>query len=350
VKEKASGNLLAGIGFSQSQGIIFNTSITQNNFLGTGKRVSFAFNNSDANRLYRLAYTNPYYTIDGISRGFELAYRETDFEEFDSADYLTDVGIAEINFGLPITDTSRAGLAFRYQYTDFTAGDSALAEQFVEDNGETFNDFLLAASYTNDTRDNAIFPSRGGLQNLVAEVAIPGSDLQYYRITYRHRHFIPLTQRFTVALNADLGYGGGLGDTDALPFFEHFFAGGPRTVRGWEENTLGARETTGDQDPIGGNVKIVGGIELFAPPPIGGDFAKTLRIGAFFDFGNVWVTEDNDLIAPTGFDIGDLRYSTGLSAVWLSPVGAISVSVAYPINDEREDDTQVFQFGFGQTF
>ena len=351
VKEKPSGNLLAGVGYSQSQGIIFNTSVTQNNFLGTGKRVAFAFNNSSATRLYRLAFTNPYYTIDGISRGFELSYRETDFEELDSADYSTDVGIAGLNFGLPITDTSRAGLGIRYQYTKFKPGASDLARQFERDNGDTFDDFILSASYTNDTRDSAVFPSKGTLMNLVGEVAVPGSDLETYRITYRHRHFIPLTNRFTLALNADLGYGNAYGDTDPYPFFENFFAGGPRTVRGWKENTLGPRETTGDQDPVGGNAKVAGSIELFAPPPIEGDFAKTLRLGAFFDFGNVWVTEGNDLISPSGsVDLGDLRYSAGLSVVWLSPVGALSVSVAYPINEKDGDDTQVFQFGFGQTF
>jgi len=351
VKEKPSGNLLAGVGYSQSQGIIFNTSVTQNNFLGTGKRVAFAFNNSSATRLYRLAFTNPYYTIDGISRGFELSYRETDFEELDSADYSTDVGIAGLNFGLPITDTSRAGLGIRYQYTKFKPGASDLARQFERDNGDTFDDFILSASYTNDTRDSAVFPNKGTLMNLVGEVAVPGSDLETYRITYRHRHFIPLTNRFTLALNADLGYGNAYGDTDPYPFFENFFAGGPRTVRGWKENTLGPRETTGDQDPVGGNAKVAGSIELFAPPPIEGDFAKTLRLGAFFDFGNVWVTQGNDLISPSGsVDLGDLRYSAGLSVVWLSPVGALSVSVAYPINEKDGDDTQVFQFGFGQTF
>jgi outer membrane protein insertion porin family len=351
VKEKPSGNLLAGIGFSQSQGIIFNTSVTQNNFLGTGKRVSLGFNNSSSTRLYRLAYTNPYFTIDGISRGFELSYRETDFREFDSAEYTTDVGIAGLNFSLPITDTSRAGLGIRYQYTKFKPGDSDLAQQFEADNGDQFNDFLLTASYTNDTRDSAVFPTRGGLQNLVGEVGVPGSDLQYYRLTYRHRHYVPLTSQFTLALNADLGYGNAYGDTSQFPFFENFFAGGPRTVRGWKENTLGPRESTGDQDPVGGNAKVVGSVELYAPPPIGGDFAKTLRLGAFFDFGNVWVTESDELISPSGsFSLSDLRYSTGLSVVWLSPVGALSMSLAYPLNDKDDDDTQIFQFGFGQTF
>lgn len=355
VIEKESGNLLAGVGYSQTQGVIFNSSITQNNFLGTGKRVSFAFNNSTSNRLYRLAYTNPYYTIDGISRGFELSYRETDFQELNSIDYLTDVGIAAMSFGLPISDTSRAGLGIRYQYTKFTPGFSLLAQAFEFENGNKYNDFVLTATYTNDSRDKAVFPSKGGLQTFRAEVSVPGSDLQYYRLTYKHRRFIPLTSRFVFALNADLGYGDGLGKTSGLPFFQNFFGGGPRTVRGWKENTLGPRETTLDQNPSGGNVKLVGSMEIFAPPPIGGDFEKSLRLGAFFDFGNVWTTSNPrlgglDLVEPTGFSLSDIRYSAGLSATWLSPLGALSVSVAYPFNEKDRDETEVFQFGIGQAF
>jgi outer membrane protein insertion porin family len=355
VVEKDSGNLLAGVGYSQSQGVIFNTSITQNNFLGTGKRVSFAFNNSSSNRLYRLAYTNPFYTIDGISRGFELSYRETDFEELNSVDYLTDVGIAGMSFGLPISDTSRAGLGIRYQYTKFTPGVSVLAQAFEIENGNKFNDFVFTATYTNDSRDKAVFPTKGGLQSLRAAVSVPGSDLQFYRLTYKHRRYIPLTSRFIFAMNADVGYGDAFGSTNGLPFFENFFAGGPRTVRGWKENTLGPRETTLDQDPSGGNVKLVGSLEIFAPPPIGGEFEKSLRLGAFFDFGNVWTTynpkiDDFDLVAPTGFSLSDIRYSAGLSATWLSPIGALSVSVAYPFNEKERDETQIFQFGIGQAF
>jgi outer membrane protein insertion porin family len=135
-----------------------------------------------------------------------------------------------------------------------------------------------------------------------------------------------------------------------LPFFENFFVGGPQSVRGFEASTLGPRETNPDYAPVGGNLKFAGSVELFAPPPVEGDFAKTLRIGLFFDFGNVWETTATDLVTPTGFDLGELRYSTGLSLAWLSPVGALSVSVAYPLNAKEEDNTQIFQFTFGQGF
>ncbi len=196
-----------------------------------------------------------------------------------------------------------------------------------------------------------MFTTKGTLQSIFGEIAVPGSDLQYYRLNWRGRHFVPLTRRFTLALKADAGYGGGYGSTEAMPFFENFYAGGPSTVRGFKANTLGPRETTpGQEDPVGGNVKLTGGLELFAPPPIGGNFEKTLRLGAFLDFGNVWWTESTDLVAPTGFDLGELRYSTGLSAQWLSPVGALSLSVAYPLNATDQDEEQVFQFSFGQNF
>lgn len=350
VTEKPAGNLSAGVGYSQSQGILLNASVTQNNFLGTGKRVSFGVNTSEATQLYQIAYTNPFYTVDGISRGFNIAYRETNFDELIGADYSTDVGVLGMNFGLPISETSRAGLGIRYQYTNFIAGNfSELAQQFVEENGNVFNDFILSASYTNDSRDTAIFPTKGGLRVLRADLAVPGSDLQYYKLTYQEQLYVPLTSRFVVSLSGDVGYGEGYGDTESLPFFENYYAGGPRSVRGFVANSLGPREI-GDDDPVGGNLRMAGSVELFAPAPGGAELAKTLRLGAFLDFGNVWETNASNLIEPTGFDIGDLRYSAGLSATWLSPIGALSISLAAPLNEEEGDDTQVFQFGFGQTF
>lgn len=350
VKEKPAGNLMAGIGYSQSQGILLNASITQNNFLGSGKRVTLAVNTSQATQLYQIAYLNPYYTVDGISRGFEISYRETDFSQLTGANYSTNVGVLGMNFGLPISSTSRAGFSVRYQYTEFWAGVSPLAQEFVEQNGTQYNDVFLSASYVSDTRDKAVFPNKGTLQTITGDVSVPGSDLQYYKVGYQGTHYTPLWRRLVLSTSADLGYGDGYGDLNYLPFFANYFAGGPRTVRGFKANTLGPRETGGYNDPIGGNVKIVGSIELFAPPPMGGDLEKTLRLGVFLDAGNVWVTQSTDLVAPTGFDLSELRYSTGVSATWLSPVGALSLSLGFPLNSKEGDEIQTFQFGVGQTF
>ena len=350
VKEKPAGNLMAGVGYSQSQGVLFNASINQNNFLGTGKRVSLSFNTSDANTLYQLSYLNPYYTIDGISRGFDLSYRETNFNNLVDSSYFTyatNVGVAGMTFGLPISSTSRAGLGLRYQYTELMAGSYSIqAIDFVENNGSQFNDFILSANYLNDTRDKAVFPTKGTLHTVRGEVAVPGSDLSYYRIGYQGNHYLPLTAKVVLAFSADLGYLESYGTADSLPFWENYFAGGPRSVRGFRANSLGPR-AVGTNDPVGGNVKTVGSIELLAPPPVSGDIAKTVRLGLFFDAGNVW-----DTAVPNGVNdtVGGLRYSTGLSASWLSPLGALSISVGYPLNAEPDDDKQVFQFGIGQTF
>lgn len=350
VTERPAGNIAAGVGYSQSQGIILNASVTQNNFLGTGKRVALGLNTSQATQFYQIAYTNPFYTVDGISRGFNISYRETNFDELIGADYSTDIGILGMNFGLPISDISRAGLGIRYQYTNFKAGSfSELAQEFVAENGNVFNDVILSANYTRDSRDTAIFPTRGGLRILRADLAIPGSDLEYYKLNYQEQYYVPLTSRFVLGLTGDVAYGGGYGDTSALPFFENYYAGGPRSVRGFIANSLGPREVD-DDDPVGGNLKVVGSVELYAPAPGWPELSKTLRLGAFVDFGNVWETNSNRLIEPTGFNLNDLRFSAGLSATWLSPIGALSISFAYPLNEEEGDETQVFQFGLGQTF
>jgi outer membrane protein insertion porin family len=190
----------------------------------------------------------------------------------------------------------------------------------------------------------------GRNETVRGEFAIPGSDLTYYRIGYQGNSYIPLTSRFVLSLSADLGYGDGYGDLDYLPFWENYYAGGPRSVRGYVANSLGPRETLLTDDPVGGNVKVVGSIELMAAPPLGGEIEKTVRVGLFFDVGNVWVTQDTPLVAPTGFNFGEVRYSTGIAASWLSPVGALTLSMGWPLNSKPEDETQIFQFGIGQTF
>ncbi len=351
VKEKSSGSIAAGLGFSQSEGLIFNTSVTQNNFLGTGKRVSMAVNTSSSNTQYRLAYTNPYYTIDGISRGFNLSYRKTDFSELNSLDYLTNVAEAGVNFGLPISDNGRLGLDISLVSTEFRAGDSIIAREFEDRNGTEFLDLRLTGTWLDDTRDSALFPKRGTLQRVTLLASVPGSDLQFYRLSYRYDRYMPLGHDYIFRLLGDTGYGDGFGDTPTMPFFENFFAGGPKSVRGFEQNTLGARETANpDSDPIGGNIKLVGGAELIFPSFFSGQFEKNTRFGAFFDVGNVWLSNGPEERDSVGFDLKDLRYSVGVSASWLSPLGALTVSIAQPLEEKIGDRVESFQFSFGTTF
>lgn len=343
VDEKSSGAFLAGVGFSQSQGVVFNTSITEKNFFGTGKQVTLAFNNSDVNTNYQLSYLNPYYTIDGVSRGFNLDYRETDFDEFDSADYLTDTLTVGGSLGIPTNEFDRIRLNLDLRNTDFKLGSTASNEiqNFVTDNGDSYLDFILSASWRHDSRDKSIFPSRGGVQSVSALVTIPGSDLSYYKLSYKNKHYFPLSKTFTLALNADIGYGEAYSDTSKLPFFENYFAGGGRSVRGFENNSLGPRDS--QDDPLGANMKVVGNAELIFPAPIDA-FKDTARLALFFDIGNVFDTDESDA------DFGDLRSSVGLSASWLSPVGALTFSFGFPIDEETGDKTESFQFNLGSTF
>lgn len=364
VKERASGNLLAGLGFSDSQGLVLNASVTQDNFLGSGKRVSVGFDNSEVNTVYRIGYVNPFWTDDGISRGFSLLYRETDSEEANVARFTSDVKRAGINFGIPLTEHNRLGLSVNFQNIDIKTGidspisfvqylaendssydaDVMLINGFLiptQDDEASFSNFLLNASYSQDTRNRNIFPTTGALQSITGEMSFPGSDLSYYKIEYRHDRYFTLTRDLTLGLRGQLGYGDGYGDTDDLPFFEHFIAGGVNTVRGYEDNSLGPRDERTD-DPLGGNIKVVGTAELIFPVPFVKD-SNAWRFTGFVDAGNIYGSDED-------FDLAELRASAGLGVTWLSPFGALTVSVATPFNDQDGDDTKTFQFQFGSGF
>ena len=344
VKEKPMGNLMAGLGFSQSQGLVFSTSISQDNFLGSGKRVSLAFDNSSSNTHYQLAYNNPYYTIDGISRGFNLNYKKTDFDRVDTARYIVDTGVAGVNFGIPVTETNRIRFSFDFVNSDYKLGSDPSDElaAFEENNGDRFLDFRLGTSWTHDSRNSAIMPTTGGLQSFSALATLPGSDLEYYKINIKRKQYLPLSKTFTLALNGDIGYGEAYGATTALPLWENYFAGGSKTVRGFKDFSLGPRDTT--DDPLGGNLRLAANAEILFPPPFKA-VEKTVRVGLFADAGQVWDISGND-----DFDIADIRYSTGVSVFWLSPIGALGASYGFPLNDESDDEVERFQFTIGTTF
>ncbi|MCU7838001.1 MAG: outer membrane protein assembly factor BamA [Candidatus Thiodiazotropha sp. (ex Troendleina suluensis)] len=344
VSEAASGSLSAGVGFSQTQGVILNASISENNFLGTGKRVSAGFDTSDATKKLSLSYTDPYYTIDGVSQGYEMSYRKTDFSELNVSSYSTDVGRLGINFGIPVTEFDRLRFSLAYENTSFFLGSSPSDEinEFVEMNGDEFSDFEMVGSWIHDTRDRAIFPNRGGRQVFSVEANIPGSDLQYYRVNYSNAYYFQLTNSFTLKLNGEMGYGDGYGDNDELPFFRNFYAGGIGSVRGFDENTLGPQDS--QDDALGANARIVGQMELLFPA-FGDDFKDTVRAGLFVDVGNVFDLAGDEKIEWEGF-----RASTGLMLSWFSPVGALSFSWGYPLKEEEGDDIKNLQFRIGGGF
>ncbi|RMG33684.1 MAG: outer membrane protein assembly factor BamA [Gammaproteobacteria bacterium] len=342
VTEKPSGELLAGLGYSQADGFIFNASVAQENFLGTGKKVSLALQTSSANRRYEISYTNPYYTVDGISRGFTLSYRSTDFNNLSTADYKTDDGIVGVNFGIPLSEFNRFSFGAALHLIDFQKGSSPPPEVTAWETAEGNNylDLELTLGWMHDSRDNALFPKEGALQRLSAEVTMPGSDLLYYKFGYKHRRYWPVFKDLVFSLNGEVAYGAAYGGTSQLPIFKNYFAGGPTSVRGYKSLSLGPRDSTGD--PIGGNAKVLGNAELYFPSPI---YADTMRFLTFFDAGSVFDTEGGK-----GFDTKEFRYSAGVGLAWLSPVGAITMSYAQPLKKDSQDEPEEFQFTFGTSF
>lgn len=342
VVERPSGSLSAGIGFSQSQGLIFNTSVSQRNFLGSGKYVSLSFNNSEINTIYSFGYTNPYYTIDGISRGFNLFYRKTDPSFGNIARYSIDSFGGDMNFGIPVTENDTLRLGIGYQNSEVNLNDLSPQEfrNFVDSEGSHFDIVSLNLGWSRDRRDNALLPTRGSYQNLFGKISVPIGSLKFYEIGYRHSWFHPLTKSLILMLNGDVAYGGVYGGTERFPFFENFYAGGIHSVRGFKANTLGPKAADGTS--LGGNFKIIGNLEVIFPVPFAEEL-KSVRLSTFVDAGNVYGV-DQDIA------LGELRYSAGVSVIWLSPFGTMQFSLAKALHSLPGDEPQIFQFSLGTSF
>ena len=342
VVERPSGNLLLGAGYSDSQGAVFDISVTEENVLGTGNRLRASFNNSTVSRDISVSWLNPYWTVDGISRGFDVYNRRTDASDANLADYDLDEIGAGVTFGVPVSEFTRVSLGLNAEQTDFHAGSSASEEvkKFEEDTDGEFLTLLATAAWAKDERNSRFLPTRGALTRLSGEIALPGSDLTYYKLFARHQRLFPLAKDFVFVLEGEVGYGDGYGGIDELPLTDNFFAGGLRSVRGFKANTLGPPDSLGE--PLGGNLKVVGTAEIILPLPFTKE-SNTFRITSFFDIGNVYGPQED-------FDIDTLRYSTGIAGVWLSPVGPLTVSFAAPLKTLAGDETQEFQLTFGTSF
>lgn len=343
VTETPSGSLSAGLGYSQSDGLIVNANVTQRNFLGSGKHIRLGFNNSSINTVYSFGYTNPFATVDGISQGFNAFYRKTDADEANIARYTMDAFGGDINFGIPISEYNRINLGVGYENTKVDVPsytNISRYQDFIDREGNSFNTFSLNLGWSSDTRDNALLPTRGMSQSLSAEVAVPVGSLQFYKVRYKNNWYYPLSDSLTFAARGEFGYGDAYGDTEEFPFFQNFYAGGIRSVRGYQANTLGQKE---NDEPLGGNLLVTGGAEIIFPVPFMKKALKSFRLSAFADVGNVYDVKED-------FDAGLLRYSAGLSAIWISPFGPMAFSVAAPFNKQSGDETETFQFSLGTAF
>ena len=348
VTEQASGSLFVSAGYAQDRGALLNVGITQENLFGTGNAASFTFNNSSSQKEFSVSYTNPYFRPEGISRRLFARYEETDGRELNISDYSTDVTGVGVNFGIPFTEYDRFHVGLSGERIDFVPGlfPSEEVADFAEEIsgnrtlGGDYLELLGTARWSRDSRDRRILPTQGSYASALAEVTLPGSKLGFYRTRLSHQRFLPVATDWILMAEGELGYGGGYGSTESLPLTSHFFAGGARSVRGFESNSLGPRDSK--NDPKGGDFLALARAELIVPLPFV-DKSTQFRLTGFLDAGNVFESLDD-------FDAGELRYSTGFSTIWFAGIGVITTSWGFPLNDEDGDKVQRFQFTIGTTF
>ena len=350
--EKSTGNIQLGAGFSSSEGLVISGSVSQANVFGSGNSVAVQLNTGKVNTVYSLSYTNPYFTLDGISLGYDIYRRDTNTGaalNSNLTDYKSSTYGIGARFGLPLNEKDRISFGATFENTALTGiignPNGSQQEKFVSQYGSDNTTVRLDTSFARDTRDSFLFPTRGMLQRVSAEVGTPPGSLQYYKLTFQDQQYFPLSKDFTLLLNGELGYGAGLGGKP-LPFFKNLYAGGNGSVRGFSTATVGPKDAA--KNAIGGDQRVIANAELFFPLP-GLKDDQSLRMSAFFDAGASF--GPGDYLNRFGtFAFGDLRYSAGVAALWVSPLGPLKFSLAKPLAAQTDDKTEVFQFTFGNSF
>jgi outer membrane protein insertion porin family len=366
VTEQSTNSFMLGAGFSSTDGIVLSGSVTMNNMFGSGNNMSVQVNSGKINKVYALSYTNPYFTKDGVSLGYDLYRRDLDTTDINSVvAYSTSTIGTGLRLGVPISefDTINLGAAVEQykiklspnlgstittppQMIDFSIGHGGTTS------GVTTKSLKFTASWARDSRDSFFYPTKGTLQQVGLEVGTPVGDLQYYKLSYQYQHFTPFFGRSTLMFNGEFGQGGGF-NGQTLPFFDNFYAGGIGSVRGFDTGTIGPKyfdSASGSVLSLGGTRRIVGSAELLFPFP-GDDNDHSLRMSVFVDTGGVWGPGGDPTYGDySHFSFSDLRYSAGLAVTWISPMGPIKLSLAKPIASKPDDKKQMFQFQLGQVF
>ena len=385
VKETTSGQFTFGLGYSQSYGMTTSIQLSQNNFLGGGNRVSVDASSSSYQKRYGFSYTNPYFTDDGVSLGYNLSWRELDYSDFNTAQYNSTNGAAQVVFGVPITENDTVSVMFGIDSNQITTYQGSTPQSIIDYidavGKRTFKSWRAEAGWARDTRNDYFMPTRGTYQRIGLEATLPGSTAEYYKLNYQFSKYWHVHRALVLNTRVDLGYGDSYGkdisrticwnDVPAtstsyaysdvvdcsqphantktvtaagLPFFENFYAGGTNSVRGFEDNTLGPRsEPTAyyyQGQPLGGSVKTVGSLEAYFPTLFD---SPSARVSAFIDVGNVF-SSTNEAKAK------ELRASAGVALLWRAPVGPISISYAFPLKKEDGDEIERLQFNFGGQF
>jgi outer membrane protein insertion porin family len=376
IEYRMPGQFSGGIGYSELQKVMLNGSIVHTNFLGSGERVAVQLNSGRFQKLYSVSHSDPYRTMDGVSRTIALNYR--DITQFTSAasDFSTTSAGATLEYGFPISEYQRLSLGLTFQHSELVASTSSTlqAQEWVLNNGNPFiqsqdqfntiygtefDTVELVAGWSYDSRNRALFANRGTRQQLFLSMAVPGSEVEYFQARYSFTKYFPLwSNKWTLRFNAELGLGEAMGETTALPPYKQFYGGGPQSVRGFKESYLGPRDSYGR--PYGGNMLVASQLELILPLP--DKWASQARASLFYDVGNVFNTGEVSFTDKLGSPIeykpefDELRSSVGIGVQWLAPLGLFRFSYAYPLNsysgNDRYygDELERFQFSIGQAF
>jgi len=341
VKEKSTGNISVGAGYSSGEGFVLSGGVTQANLFGTGNYLSTQINTGKVNQVYSVSYTNPYYTDEGVSRGFDIYKRNTDSQSTAISQYSSHTLGGGVRFGVPIGEDTSISYGLAIERTElglFSTSPPRLLD-YVNVFGATNNTLLGTVGWGRDSRDSAIYTTEGTVQRASIEVALPVYDIRYSKLNYQHQWFYPVSRDITLLLDGEAGIARGY-DGKPLPFFKNFYAGGPGSVRGYDSNSLGPRDAA--DAVLGGARRVLVGAELLAPFP-GADKEKSVRLSGFVDGGAIY--GPGDLPGSAG-----MRYSVGAALTWISPVGPLKFSYAVPIDEQPEDKLQRFQFTLGSVF
>ncbi|MDP7518172.1 MAG: outer membrane protein assembly factor BamA [Arenicellales bacterium] len=340
VKERATGNLMFGAGYADSDGLFLVASVHRANLFGTGRELGFEFEVSKIDQVFDIEYRNPYHTAEGVSRAFFLNREQTDTDSATTADYSSQTTGAGIRYKIPMSEYNALSFSAAFEQIDLEENLNTPLEyiSFIDLRPNNTN-FNLTTGFSKDTRDSIFFPKTGFYRRISGEAAIPGSDLEYYKVSLRGSWYRRLAGRLVFNLRGDVGYGDGYGGLEQLPFFKNYYAGGASSVRGFESRSLGPVSSNLDSDPLGGNIRTVASMEMFAAIP-GLEDSNDKRLSVFFDSGQVFGEDQN-------LEFDQLRLSVGAGFHWFSPVGPISLSYGYPLNDKAGDDVKKIQFTLG---
>lgn len=347
VKERPPGSVQFGIGYSGSSGFLITGQVTHTNFLGTGNRIDLQAENNVYSRTINLSWTDPYFTEDGISQTASVFFRKSDGVIRYSSGFNTNTIGGDLTYGIPLSEfvALRAGIGIEDTAVEtFPANSSDEILKYVVDNGTEFVSWQARTGITYDSRNRTFFATRGALHSLSLDIALPGGDLEYYNLSYRAQQYVPLFWKFTAEINGGIGYVDSYGNNDVPPW-ENYFAGGPRTVRGYKDGYLGPRDHPSYlfNNPYGGRLRTTAQTNLIIPMPFEAD-GKSMRLEGFWDVGNVFAQ-------PNDFQASELRQSAGVAFAWFTPfLGLLELSYAVPLNPKPGDNQDRFQINFGSGF